>query len=133
MPENVEFTQNGEIEISAGKSRARVMSGNIIHVTSVGTQSTEEAIELLKATEKLTKLCNGKVSFLIDLNLAGKNSPGARRLWKEEIEHEHTCKVALYGIHPVAKVLASFVMTITSSHNIRFFKTFEKGLKWLQE
>ena len=34
-------------------------------------------------------------------------------------------------MHPVARVLASFVMTITKKNEIDFFKTKEEALAWL--
>jgi len=65
------------------------------------------------------------------LNNCGKNEPGARLIWSQISDEENTNKVALFGMHPVARVLASFVMGITNRNNQRFFKTKEEAVNWL--
>jgi len=49
------------------------------------------------------------------------------------LEHERTGKVALFGLNPVARVIASFVMGVTRKKDMRFFKTREEALAWLRE
>lgn len=126
--------QVGEREYLVGKTRAMLLDDHIIKIEIIGPQPTEDAYALYNATRRLEKLVNGKVSYLIDLNRAGKNSPEASRLWKRATEEKNVYKVAQFGLHPVAKVLASFVNSLNSNnHNIRFFSSMEEGLQWIHE
>ncbi|MBN1791175.1 MAG: hypothetical protein JW830_11800 [Bacteroidales bacterium] len=126
--------QVGEREYLVGETRAMLLDDHIIKIEIIGPQPTEDAYALYNATRKLEKLVNGKVSYLIDLNRAGKNSSEASRLWKRATEEKNVYKVAQFGLHPVAKVLASFVNSLNSNnHNIRFFSSMEEGLQWIQE
>ncbi len=42
-------------------------------------------------------------------------------------------KVALFGLHPVARVVASFFMGATKKKDMRFYKTRGEALAWLKE
>jgi len=48
-------------------------------------------------------------------------------------EYEKTGKVAVFGLHPVARVIASFVMGVSKNKDMRFFKAKEEALAWLKE
>ena len=71
--------------------------------------------------------------MLIDITKAKKQSPEARMTWKELSEHEKIEKIALFGLHPVARVLASFIIGQSKKKDMRFFKTKEEALAWLKE
>jgi len=71
--------------------------------------------------------------MLLDINKAGQVSSGARKIGKETFEDEKVGKVAFVGLHPVARVIASFVMGVTRKKDMRFFKTKEEALAWLKE
>ena len=49
------------------------------------------------------------------------------------LENEKIGKVALFGLHPVARVIAAFIMGITRKKDMRFFKSKEEALAWLKE
>jgi len=110
-----------------------LISENIMVVTAVGPQTEEMASAILSFYSDLFKDKTEKISYLIDLNKAGKSSTEARKIWKTISEMETTHRVALVGIHPVARVLAAFVMSVTLESRIQFFSTAEKGLKWIRE
>ncbi|MGQ8338901.1 DUF7793 family protein [Sunxiuqinia sp. A32] len=133
MIEQLSIQKTKKQELVVGNNIVSVMPGNIIHVIAIGEQTTAIAIAQDKLNRQLAKSFTGSVNYLIDLNRARKNSPEARKLWKKVVEDETTHKVALYGIHPVARVLAQFVMVISKGGNIRFFKTKEEGLMWIKE
>jgi hypothetical protein len=78
-------------------------------------------------------LTEEKISYLIDLNKCGKNSPEARQIWNQLSDDEKTNKVAIFGIHPVARVLANFSMGTSKNKNQHFFKTQEEAMTWLLE
>ncbi len=106
---------------------------NIIRVTAIGEQTLEVANAQREINYKLFEFAGEKINFLIDLNRCGKNSPEARQIWKELSENEKTDKVATFGLHPVARVIASFVIGISQKNNQRFFKTEEEAINWLLE
>jgi len=121
-------------EIWVEGSRLYLGEDNIHYITPFdGYMDGKRAIAASRASLKLMNMVQGKVNVLIDLNKAGKQSPEARKIWKEWNENEKTRKVAYIGLHPVAQVLASFVMGVTRKKDLRFFKTKEEALAWLKE
>lgn len=73
------------------------------------------------------------LKYIIDLNNCGKNDPEARNIWKELSEHTLVDKVVLYGLHPVTRVIASFVMRLSRNKNLRFYNLKEEAMQWLKE
>ena len=129
----VEFKQVSEREIYVDKNRFYLGEDNITYITIVG--NTDEGIAV-KANETIlhfSSIVEVKLKSLIDLNKAGKPSFGARKMAKEILVNEKIGKIAMFGIHPVAKVIASFVMGISKKKDMRFFKTKEEALNWLNE
>ena len=120
-------------EIWVGENRLYLGEDNTLHISDVGKVDEKIAILGKNAAFKLISMVEGKVNVFIDINQAGKQSPEARKIWKEFSEHEKFGKIALFGMHPVARVLASFVMGTTKKKDLRFFKTKEKALAWLKE
>lgn len=131
MSEKVEVKYINDREVWVDKNRIFLRAGNIFHVIVEGPQSIDQANASLAVYKKISNLVKGKLNHLIDLNKAGKSSPEARKIWKEMSENDNTNKVAVIGIHPVARVLASFVLSVIQKGNTRFFQTEEEGLKWL--
>ena len=120
-------------EIWVGESRFYLGEDNILYETVVGEQDEKTAITMQEATDKLMNMVEGKVNLLIDLNKTGRPSPEARKKEQEAFEDERIRKVALFGLHPVAQVIASFVMGVTRKKDMRFFKTKEEALAWLKK
>ena len=131
MTNNAEIKQISEMEFNIGENKLYLIEGNIIHVIAHGEQTTEIALNHKKLCEILSAKLEGKVNYLIDLNKCGKNSPEAREIWKELSEVEKTNKVATYGLNPVSRVIASFVIGKLEKGDIRFFKTKEEALSWI--
>jgi len=130
---NFEVKQISENEIWVGENKTLLIEENIIYVTAFGEQTTEIAIAHIECIHKLTSHLDGRLKYLVDLNKCGKNSPEARLIWKNIGEQENTIKVGLFGLNPVAKVIASFVIGITKGNKKRFFSTKEQALEWLLE
>ena len=120
-------------EIWVGENRIYLGEDNILCLTILGEVDEETEIGINEACYTLMSMVEGKMHALIDLNKAGKSSPGARKRQKEISENEKTGKVALFGLHPVARVVASFVMGISKNRDMRFFKTEEEALAWLKK
>ena len=133
MEEKVEIKEVSEREIWVGETKIYLGEDNILNVIEVGESDEKKAIAVKEADVKLMNMVKGKMNILVDLNQFGKASPESRKIFKEISEYEKTGKVAIFGTHPVARVLASFVMGITKKKDIRFFKTKEKAYAWLKE
>ncbi len=120
-------------EIWVGESRTYLGEDNVLYTTVVGEVDENAAIAIREGHLKFMSMVEGKVNSLVDLNKAGKQPPKARKIGIEMFEHERIGKVALFGLHPVARVIASFVMGVTRKKDIRFFKTREEALAWFKE
>ena len=106
---------------------------NILHVIRVGVVDKEAAIEIASSALKLVELVDGKVKILTDLNRAGGSSSEARKVYQEMLEHVKLDRLALCGLHPVARVIASFTMGVTKKRTVRFFTTKAEALAWLKD
>jgi hypothetical protein len=122
-----------EREIWVGKNRLYLDDEGILHVTLIGEVDMEMAIELNQVYYRFLEMIEGELNCFVDLNKAGKQSSEVRRKGREILDDERIGKTALFGLHPVAKVLASFVMGVTEKKDISFFKTKEEALAWLKE
>ena len=120
-------------EIWVGESRFYLDEDNILYEIVVGTVDEKLANAMEEAAIKLRNMVEGQVNVFVDLNNAGKPTPGARKIGKARLEEEGIGKVALFGLHPVARVIASFVMGVTKKKDMHFFKTKEEALAWLKE
>ena len=129
----VEIKQVSEREIWVGENRIYLGEDNILYATIVGELDETRARTIKEITLKFINIVEGKVNALADLNKAGHQTPGARKIWRESAENEKFRKVALFGMHPVARVIASFVMGVSKKEDMRFFKTKEEALAWFKE
>jgi hypothetical protein len=132
MTEVYEVRYISETEIRNGANEIKLMEGNILFCKAKGIQTDQMALAQKGINKQFSQLVKGKINYLIDLNECGKNTPLARKIWKEETDDEGTNKVALFGLHPVARVVATFVMQIASRNNIKFFTNMEEALRWIK-
>jgi hypothetical protein len=131
MTDNIEIIQISEFEFKMGENKLSLIEGNIIDIVAQGEQTTEIALNHEKICELLSSGLEGKINYLIDLNKCGKNSTEARKLWKEMSERENTNKVATFGLNPVARVIASFVIGKLQKGDLRFFLTKGEAMSWI--
>ncbi len=129
----VELKQVSERESWVGESRFYLGEDDIFYETIVGEQSEKTIIAALEAHNKFKNMVEGKMKMLIDVNKSGQLSSRARKIGQETLEDEKIGKVALFGAHPVARVLVSFVIGVTRKKDLRFFKTKEEALAWLKD
>lgn len=120
-------------EIRIGESRYYLGEDNIIHAVEVGVMDDKKAMAIKEAYLNVLDIAKGKIYILVDLNKAKKPSAKARKILNEINENERVDKVAHFGMHPVARVMASFLMGFSKKKEIRFFKTKEQALKWLKK
>ena len=129
----VEIKQVSEREIWVGESRLYLGEDNILYINIVGEVDEKTAIAIKEADLKFKNIVEEKFDVLADLNRTGKPSIEARSIWRKMAEHEKSGKIAMFGMHPVARVIASFIMGVTKKKDMRFFKTKEDALAWLKE
>ncbi len=120
-------------EMWIGKTRMYFGGDNTIYVTAVGEVDGNIATKQRDATIEILNMAEGTVNIIVDLTRSGKLSPEARKVFRELTENEKIGKLALFGMHPVARVIASFFMGATKKKDIRFFNSKEEALAWLKE
>ncbi len=120
-------------EIRVDQNRLYLGDDNIFYYTVVGDVDEKIAIAIRDVSNKMRNNVEGKTKLLIDLTKAGKPTAGARKIGKERLEDERIGKVALFGVHPVSRVVASFDMGVTQKKDMRFFETQKEALAWLKE
>ena len=125
--------EENEREIRIGENRIYLGEDNILYFVNNGEIDEKLALESCDAMLKLRNLGEEPVHFLIDLNKGGKTSAKARKILQNFTQNNVHGKLALYGVNPIARVLASFFMGITKKTDMRFFKTREEALVWLKE
>ena len=125
--------ENKDREIRVGENKLYLGKDNVLYVTVFGEVDEKIAILIKEADLKFKNMVKEKYDVLADLNKSGKHSSESRKIWKEMTEHDKTGKVAIFGMHPVARVIASFVMGVSKKKDMRFFKTKEEALLWLKE
>jgi hypothetical protein len=122
-----------EKEIWIGESKLYLGDGNILYVEIVGDLTDDMAVPLKEGMLRLMNMVKGQVNVLADLNRAGKPSAEVKKRGKEVAENEKTGKGAMFGLHPVARVIASFWMGMARNEKVRFFKTRAEALSWLKD
>ncbi len=120
-----------ERKIRLGENEFYLSDFNTIFVTPVGIQNKKKGIENKNAILQLANMVEGKVNIVADLNRIGKPSLEARRGGMEIFNSDKVDKVAFFGLHPVAKVIASFLIGVSRTNSIRFFKTKKEALDWI--
>jgi hypothetical protein len=128
----IRIIQISEKEYKVGENRVFLSGTNKIFVVPKGDQSEEIANLQFEVNQKLTSLVKEKVNYLIDLNECGKNPPAARKIWNKINESDKTGKIAAYGMHPVARVIAMFVISFSNRNDIQFFSTKEEAEDWIK-
>ena len=118
-------------EIWIGENRIYIDKDNIVHQALVGIIEDDLANEIGRITLGLTKP-DTKIRILMDLNKSGQPSSKARKSFLQIAETKKIEKIALFGLGPVSRVIAAFVMGLTRK-DMRFFKNKEEALKWLKE
>jgi hypothetical protein len=120
-------------EILIGNHRLQLGDDKILYFTGIGEYNNDSAHEIMMAGLMLANMVEGKVNVFINHNMAGKPTSEARKTFIEMTEHEKFGKIAHWGLHPVAKVLAQFVIGISRKKDMRFFKTKEEAIAWLKK
>jgi hypothetical protein len=120
-------------EVWVGESSFYMRPDGILHIITIGDVDDKIAEISKEAVLQLEAKLGKSKGVMVDLNKAGKQSPKARRTWKSMHETgDHPIKLALFGMNPVSRVIASFFLQIMVNKKIKFFTTEEIALNWLK-
>jgi hypothetical protein len=133
VKKNIMEKKVSDRDIYIGKNRIYLDEDNIIYAIIDGEIDEKTAIMGKESSIKLLDMTEGQVNVIMDLNNARKPSFNARKTFSGMSEHKKIKKIALIGLHPVAKLLASFFMGKVKKKNMRFFKTKEDALAWIKD
>lgn len=128
---DIEVLQLDEGKFRINNNIVEFLNNNVVYVQVYGAQTNELSQAHLQFFYDQTAKGNVAHYYLIDLNKAGKSTPDARKVWQQLSEEPTTKKVAVFGLHPVARVLASFVLGKVKRNANSFFKTQEEALAWI--
>ncbi len=118
-------------EIQVGENRFYFGKDGIMYVEIVGDLDSTFALAMKNAYLKLLSCVNEKVNILVDNSRTGKPSQESRKIFNELIKHEQIGKIAVFGLNPVARVIASFVLGNARNLNSKIFKMKADALEWL--
>jgi len=104
---------------------------HLICITAVGDMNETLAKKVQALMFGAFSEANDPFDVIIDLNKSGKQTPEARRIWNDLNDNPNIRCVAYIGVHPVARITASFLKGIASNKNMKFFSTIEKAKEWL--
>ena len=127
------FEKINDKEYMLGINRVTLIENNIIYVQAKGPQTYEMSLAYKEICHLIYANVEGKINYLINLNECSKNESAARETWKDLSSEDKTNKAATFGLNPVARVIASFVIGTYGNDNLRFFKSYEDAKAWLQE
>ncbi len=120
-------------EFMVGENSFHLDEENILHITIKGEHDDDTARNIQGAMTELLDHAGRPVDIIADNNKGDKNSPTARKIYKKLAAHEKIGRIAVFGMHPVARVTAQFVIRAMPHDRVRFFRTEEKAMKWLRE
>ena len=128
---SVEIREISEKEIWVEKCKVELGDDGIFYQSLAGDIDEEIVAALQKAFLKLINLVNGDIIAFVDLSESGMQYSKARKKAIAGFEQMKIKKIALYGVHPVAKVIANFFMSAANNDKVRMFNSKEKALEWL--
>jgi hypothetical protein len=126
------WKKTGKNQFILGENRITIMDHSIVYIEVIGEQTDEHARLILENLQMVMASMPGKIKQLVNLNQSGKSSLRSREVFKHLNDENISEKVAVFGIHPVARVLAMFVTGLTLQKNVRFFTNEEEALSWLR-
>ncbi|MBN2380323.1 STAS/SEC14 domain-containing protein [candidate division WOR-3 bacterium] len=115
-----------------------LMSGNILHIVSIGEQTAED---VRKATHEVDRLIKEhditRIRYLVDFTYVGRITPDARQAFRERTARmavKGKIRYAILGKTPVlAGLLQMFARASRANAVLKFFKSEDDALIWLDE
>jgi hypothetical protein len=124
---------NTDREVWIGENRLYLGQDDILYCTFVGDVDEECVKKSAETAYDFAKKIKGKLNVLVDLNKSGMLTSIARKSAKKYYEDKRIGKIAMHGVNAVARVVATFIMGFSKKPDIRFFKSQEEALAWLQQ
>lgn len=120
-------------EALVGQNVLQLGEDKIIYITATGDVDGAGALEIEKLYFELKAAAHGHIAgILVDLSKAGKSSQEARKVWTKLSSTEGATPVAFFGSHPVARVVASFIIKFSNNKKMNFFKDRGSALQWIK-
>lgn len=119
-------------EFIVGETIIKIRDDGIVYIEAHGIQNVEIARQHIDYYNKFGIISDKYPYYLINLNEAGKATTGARKIWRTMGDMPSVKKVAFYGLHSVARVLASFIIGLSQKASTYFFSTEEEAINWLK-
>jgi hypothetical protein len=124
---------NTDREVWLGEHRLYLGQDDILSCTFVGDVDEECVKKFAETAYDFAKKVSGKLKVIVDLDKTGMLTAKARKSAKKYYEDKRIGEVALFGVNAVARVVATFIMGFSKKQDIRFFKSKEEALAWLQQ
>jgi hypothetical protein len=106
-------------------------SNNILILVGRGGYDKQLATLVRDAILDVLDSSSVKINILADFNEAGKSSSEARDIWRGLAAHKNIGKIACIGGHPLARILAVFILKLTQNGRFRFYSKTEEAMNWL--
>jgi hypothetical protein len=133
MTEKIEIKRLSENEIHINDVVIKLLENNIIVYHAIGSPDEELANAIFDVEVGLLNEIQGKSYRLIDLNQAGKPSKKAREILQKLFFIENNVEKTAFVVgNPVAKIIASFIITFLQNGDIKLFPTHESAIEWFR-
>src|SRR4030042_6873457 len=110
-------------EMWVGENRFYQGEDNILYIETSGDYDLKVTFELRDAFLKLLHYAEDKVNIIVDIGRGGKPSQEARNLFAAMMEDERCGKIAIVGLNPVSRGIASFILGSSKNKNTKILKT----------
>lgn len=125
-------------KLSTGKNFLKICLGDdyLLDVSVHGEMNETDALEIFEKSKEIIAMAEkeGKyIRVLVNLNNAKPPSSKARKILARVDAQERVKRVAFWGLSPVSRVIANFLIAIGKREKMRFFSTEEEALSWVEE
>ncbi|MEZ5070446.1 MAG: STAS/SEC14 domain-containing protein [Bacteroidales bacterium] len=127
----LESYRTGDSTFEIAGQRIALLGDGVLRIEAIGDMDDDKLDRIRAVYRDVFSLAGDAVRLLVDLNQTGHNPPEARRFWRSLSAHKSVEAIAMVGIHPVARVLATFVIGSLGLEKYRFFEREEDALDWL--
>ncbi len=112
-----------------GHMEYNVVEEKIVHIIASGVFYEADVPTVEKKINELSK--DGVTRAIIDIADCEISTLKTRKAFSNLVKKVKVEKIAFIGGNAVIRMMASFVMKVSGFHG-KFFKEYDKGLKWLK-
>ncbi|HZL10625.1 MAG TPA: hypothetical protein VFC65_11565 [Prolixibacteraceae bacterium] len=132
MTEKVEIKRINKNEFHINDMVVMILEDNIIEFSAIGSPSEEFANACYQLDAEMLKEIEGKAYRIINLNKAGKPSKKAREIFQKLLKEHPVEKTAFIAANPVAKIIASFIISFLNNDDIKVFSSQKNAIEWFK-